>query len=237
LKSKVCFRSDDTAAIRAALEHGYGVEIDLQLSRDGVAMVFHDDELARLTGQAGRVNAHSAQALADIQLRGGTEGIPDLDEVLALVAGRTPVLIELKDQHGAMGQTDGRLEAATARALAGYTGPVGVMSFNPEMMVNLAQLAPDVPRGLVTCGFPEEDWPMLTPQMRAELSAIPDYDRTQASFLSHQISDLGSPRVGALKAAGADILCWTVRSAQQEAQARRIADNVTFEGYLAEISA
>ena len=220
------------AAIRAAIGAGYGIEIDLQLSRDGRAMVFHDYDLYRLTGVKGPVRQRDAVELGQIPLLGGDEGIPDLAEVLALVAGRTPLLVELKDQHGQMGETDGTLERATVDCLAGYTGPVAVMSFNPHMVARLASLAPDMPRGLVTCGYTAEDWPLLRAETRARLRDIPDYGPTGSVFVSHDIDDLDNPRLADLKAEGAGILCWTVRSPQAEAEARKTADNITFEGYL-----
>lgn len=222
-------------AISAAITHGYGLEIDVQMSCDGEAMVFHDYDLARLTGCAGEITAWTAADLSNLILTGGNSGIPDLRAVLDQVAGAVPLLIELKDQHGQMGPTDGRLEQATAKALDGYDGPVGLMSFNPEMIARFAKERPDVSCGLVTCAFPKAEWDELDAGTRERLAMIPDYDRVGASFVSHQITDLASPRLAELKAEGADILCWTVRSALQEAEARRIVDNVTFEGYLAKI--
>ena len=115
------------SAIEAACRAGYGIEIDLQLSSDGQAMVFHDYDLNRLTHEVGPVRQRSAQALGQICLRGGTDGIPRLDQVLAQVAGRVPLLIEIKDQDGAMGAGVGALEAAAARTLKRYDGPVAVM--------------------------------------------------------------------------------------------------------------
>lgn len=221
------------AAIRAAMARGYGIEIDLQLSSDGEAMVFHDDRLARLTGRPGAVRAQSAAALGEIPLTGGDEGIPTLPEVLALVGGAVPLLIEIKDQDGAMGPDVGALEAATARALEGYEGPVAVMSFNPHSMAEMARLAPGVARGLTTCAFDAGDWPELTGATRAHLRRIPDFDRVGASFISHQITDLGAAPVTALKARGVPVLCWTVRSPAEEAEARKVACNITFERYLA----
>ena len=221
------------AAIRAAIANGYGIEIDLQLSRDGRAMVFHDYDLARLTGEKGAVQQCTAEELSAIYLTGSEEGIPTLAEVLKLVDGRVPLLIELKDQHGQMGETDGRLEHATAQDIKGYDGPVALMSFNPHSVIILAQLCPDIPRGIVTCGYPPEDWAMLSDVTRAHLREIPDYDAAGAVFISHQVSDLDRPRVAGLKAKGANVLCWTVRSAEVEAKARKVADNITFEGYLA----
>ncbi|MEM8581171.1 MAG: glycerophosphodiester phosphodiesterase family protein [Pseudomonadota bacterium] len=225
------------AAIAAAVQHGYGIEIDLQLSRDNVAMVFHDYRLDRLTARQGHINEYDAGTLSDIHLDGSPAGIPRLADALEQIEGRVPLLIELKDQHGQMGPSDGRLERATALALQGYRGPVAVMSFNPHMVEHLSQLLPDVPRGLVTCAYRAEHWPELTTETRTALRDIPDYDRVGASFISHRLSDLARPRVAELKDKGAAVLCWTVRSPEEEAEARRIAANITFEGYLAPLSA
>ncbi|MBL4915946.1 glycerophosphodiester phosphodiesterase family protein [Szabonella alba] len=219
------------AAIAAAIDRGYGIEIDLQLSSDGVAMVFHDEALERLTGHQGLISDLPAERLGRITLSGGQEGIPTFAEVLALVAGRAALLIELKDQTGCMGPTDGRLEAATVAALAGYAGPVALMSFNPHSVALLAALAPHLPRGLTTAAWDPADWAPVPPARCDELCAIPDYDRCDASFLSHEAADLGRPRVAELARQGAAILCWTIRSQADEDKARRIAANVTFEGY------
>ncbi|MEO1107135.1 MAG: glycerophosphodiester phosphodiesterase family protein [Pseudomonadota bacterium] len=220
------------AAIRAAVDAGYGIEIDLQLTSDNRAMVFHDYDMARLTGQAGPIRRITSEQAVDIPLLHGDDGIPALDEVLSMVAGKVPLLIELKDQDGAMGTDIGPLEADTVRALQGYEGPVALMSFNPNSVAELARLAPHLPRGIVTSSYDPQDWP-LTDSICDHLRGIPDFDRVGASFISHEVHDLNRPRVAELKAQGVPILCWTVRSPEQEAQARTVADNVTFEGYLA----
>lgn len=225
------------AAILAAISAGYGIEIDVQPSKEGCAMVFHDYDLKRLTGEPGPIRQRGAHDLGQVVLLGGDEGIPTLDEVLKLVGGKVPLLIELKDQHGQMGVTDGSLEQAVAQGLQGYPGPVAVMSFNPEMVARLAELCPDVPRGLTTAGFTPEDWGLLKPPVRERLRNIPDYDRLGASFISHDVKDLDNPRVAELKSRGADILCWTVRSEAQERAARKVVCNITFEGYLPEFPA
>ena len=221
------------AAVRAAVERGYGIEIDVQPSADGVAMVFHDDDLARLTGVAGAIRDRSAQDLSRIGLLHGEEGIPTLAQVLEEVAGRVPLLIEIKDQDGAMGPAVGALESAVARDLAGYAGPVAVMSFNPHSVAAMARLAPAIPRGITTWSWTDDpDHPVPT-DVADRLRGIPDYGPTGSCFISHEAADLARPRVAELKAQGAAILCWTIRSPAAEAAARRIADNVTFEGYAA----
>jgi glycerophosphoryl diester phosphodiesterase len=224
------------AAISAAVDAGYGIEIDVQLSSDNAAIVFHDYDLGRLTAHKGPVRMRSARALGQIVLTGSDEGIPTLAEVLDLVGGRVPVLIEIKDQDGAMGNNVGALEQAVALALASYAGPVAVMSFNPHAVDAFARYAPNVPRGLVTDAFAAKDWQLVPASTRARLRDVPDYDALGASFVSHQASDLARARIGDLKAAGADILCWTIRSQGEEVSARQIAQNITFEGYLAAIT-
>ncbi len=220
-------------AFRAAVASDYGIELDLQPSRDGVAMVFHDHDLGRLTAQQGPVAQQSAADLGRIALTGGLEGIPTLAQVLDLVQGRVPLLIEIKDQDGAMGEDVGALEAATAAALARYHGPVALMSFNPHSIAEMARLAPHLARGLVTSAYDPDVWAPLSAATCNRLRDIPDYDRTGASFISHEVADLARPRVADLKARGAAVLCWTVRSAAIEAAARKVADGITFEGYLA----
>jgi glycerophosphoryl diester phosphodiesterase len=228
---------NSVAAIRAAIAAGYAVEIDVQLSSDGQAMVFHDDRLERLTAATGWVRDHTAEHLDEMVLTEGTDTIPTLPQVLAIIAGQVPLLIEIKDQSLTMTDTDGRLETAVADALRGYTGDVAVMSFNPHSMAHMARLAPDVARGLTTSAYDPQDWAPMPPAQCDALRAIPDYDRVGASFISHEGRDLLRPRVAALKAEGAAILCWTIRSPEDEAAARNVAQNVTFEGYAAVIPA
>lgn len=221
------------AAVRAAVDAGYGIEIDIQPSADGVPMVFHDYDLKRLTGVSGPIAGRNAQDLGQTRLLGGDEGIPTLAEVLDLIAGRVPLLIEIKDQDGALGPNVGTLQDAVAAALADYTGDVAVMSFNPHTVAAFGKVAPNVPRGLTTCLYPAEDWPLVPAATRERLAGTPDFDAVGACFISHDQAELFDGRVAELKAAGVPILCWTVRSPEVEANARKIADNITFEGYNA----
>lgn len=225
------------AAFLAAIEAGYGIELDLQLSADGHAVVFHDKTLGRMTSLDGSVFARPLDELQRTELAGGPECIPSLEEVLARIAGRTPVLIELKDQSGRLAGADGHFEASVAHAVNRYPENVAVMSFNPDSIAALRDLAPDVPRGLTTEDFGRAFWPGVPAETISRLTGIPDYERVGATFISHERRHLDVPRVEDLKAAGATILCWTVRSIEEELEARTVADNVTFEGYAAQAPA
>jgi glycerophosphoryl diester phosphodiesterase len=221
------------AAMLSAIAAGYAIETDVQCSRDGQAMVFHDHVLDRLTDETGHVKDRTAAELTQIKLRHSDETIPTLREILALVDGRVPLLIEIKDQTQVLADTDPVLETALARDLQSYGGPVALMSFNPHVVAHLAGLCPHIPRGLTTGAFIPRNWPLVPTARLDQVREIPDYDRVQASFLSHKRADLTRPRVLELKRQGAAILCWTVKSARMEQEARQIAQNITFEGYLA----
>lgn len=231
---KAVNRSENSrAAIRAAIDAGYGIEIDLQLSADDQVMVFHDYHLDRLTAEDGAIRQRHAHELKDIPLLCGTETIPPISDALEIVAGRVPLLIEIKDQDGTMGPDVGPLEIGLADALSGYSGPVAVMGFNPHAVRAFGEAAPNIPRGLTTGRFLPENWPTLPEAVRARLRGIPDFDTLGAAFISHAADGLAMAPVRRLRARGVPILCWTIRSPEEEAAARMIADNVTFEGYAA----
>ena len=217
-------------AVKAAAEAGWGIEIDVQLTGDGAAVVFHDYVLQRLADRPGAVRERTLDAMRAIPLvKGGT--IPSLADALAAVAGRVPVVVEVKDQSGDMSATGiGPLERAVAEAAEGYGGPLAVMSFNPHAVAALRDLAPYLPRGLTTCGWTAEDWPQVAEARRDELRRI-DAEAVGASFVSHDRTDLASPEVARIKALGLPVLCWTIRSPEQAAEALKHADKITFEGY------
>lgn len=219
-------------SFEAAIKGGYGIELDLQMSSDGEAMVFHDYALDRLTYASGPIQMRTAAELREVKLRVGNDPIMDLPEFLQLVNGQVPLLIEIKDQDGGIGPHVGRLERRAAELLANYKGDAVFMSFNPHSMAVMSEIAPDIPRGLTTDDFNAELWPMLPRKRAEELAQIPDFDRVGACFISHSHQLLDAAPVTALRERGVPILCWTVRSAEQEIKARRLADNITFEGYI-----
>lgn len=220
------------AAFRAAIAAGYGIECDIQAAADGTPIVFHDDDLPRLTGAEGLVRALGMDAISMLRIMGTDESVPTLADLLALVAGQVPLLIEIKDQSLRATDDIGDLSTRVAELVARYPGPVAVMSFNPHSVAAFHKAAPGVAVGLTTCGYEAEDWPMLDGVTRTRLALGADFDRVGASFISHDRKDMDNPLVRAMKANDIPVLTWTIRSPEQEAEARRMADNITFEGYL-----
>ena len=223
------------SACAAAVQRGYGIEIDIQQAADGTPIVFHDYDLDRLTDHSGKVKDHSAEALTAIPLSQSADHIPTLAEVLSDVNGQTPLLIEIKDQDGEMGPDIGDLHLRVAALLAGYPGPVALMSFNPHHVAALEEPAPHLPRGLVTDIFHAAVWPNLPEATRTHLATMPGADRHH--FISHSRLGIDRPEVAALRASGTPILTWTIRSPKEEAFVRTFADNITFESYLPPLEA
>lgn len=222
------------AAVEAAAQAGYAVEIDVQLSADGEAMAFHDAALDRLTGETGPLRARSAAELSGIALRDGAgETIPTLAEILDLLGGRVPLVVEVKDQGGAFDARGvGPLERRVAALLSGYDGAVAAMSFNPVSVAALRDAAPGLARGLVAGRaevFAEDGAP---PGRCAALAGLEAFEAVGAAFLSYEARGLPDPRVAALRAKGAGVLCWTIRSVEAAAAVAPHVDAITFEGFL-----
>jgi glycerophosphoryl diester phosphodiesterase len=205
------------AAFEAAIEARHGIELDVQASRDGQAMVFHDERLERLAEHDGPICGLAQRELERIRLRDSDETIPSLAEVLALIAGRAPLLIEVK----APGREVGALSRAVAAALRGYIGPVAVMSFNPEVGRWFARHEPARLRGLVVTekGRKWRGW--LTRRLALW--------RSKADFLAYDIRDLPSAFAESAQRKGLRVLTWTVRSMKDRARAAEHADQIIYE--------
>ena len=131
-------------AFEKACQAGYGIELDVRLSSDGEAVVFHDETLARLAGVEAAVGELTAEELTSLPLQGGPDRIPTLEETLRLVAGRAMVLVEIKAAPGA----GDALEVRAAALLDHYEGPAAVISFEAEALAWFARRRPDFARGL-----------------------------------------------------------------------------------------
>ena len=210
-------------AFRAAIAAGHGIELDVQPARTGEPYVFHDYELDRLTRERGLLSARPASELDRIKLAGTDETLPRLTEILTVIAGRVPVLIEIKKRDMA---ATAALCLAVRRTLEGYAGAAAVMSFNPAVIRWFAEKSPRTVRGLVVSESDETSWATRTKGAAARWIAMM---RAKPDFLAYDVRSLPSPFAARARARGLPVLTWTVRDAEDEERARSNADESIYE--------
>lgn len=214
-------------AIDAAIAGRYGIEVDLQISGDGEAMVHHDDALGRLTDGDGRLAEMSAAELKRVPFRASAERMLTLPELLERVGGRVALVLELKSRFDG----DDRLVARVAKALAAYAGPVAAMSFDPVMIAALRRIAPRLRRGIVAERRFAELPPRSAAWRRPALAHLLHAPMTRPDFVAYRVDDLPAPATRVARLLGLPILTWTVRTAAQRQQAASAADQMIFEGF------
>jgi glycerophosphoryl diester phosphodiesterase len=217
------------SAVDAALAGGYGIEVDLQLSADGEAMVHHDDALGRLTAGSGPLAAMSAAALQQVPFRATADRMMTLPELFARVAGRVTLVLELKSRFDG----DDRLVARVAHVLTSYRGPVAAMSFDPQVVAALRRSAPHLPRGIVAERRFTDAGVSITAWRRWALAHLLHAPITRPDFVAYRVDDLPVQATRLARRLGRPVLTWTVRTPEQRARAQAFADQMIFEGFRA----
>lgn len=205
------------SAAKAAIEHGYAIEVDLHPSKDGVPMVFHDNILGRLTEETGNFRDRTAEELTSIAIGGSSDRVPSLAQLLDLTAGQTGLVLELK---GIAGEDNGFV-AAVLETLSDYRGPVAIMSFNHWLLKDARELGAGIPLGLTAEGSDK----LYDVHTEAVAAYRPD-------FVSYGIEDLPNRFVQEFRDTGKPVITWTVRSPEAAAKSALYADQITFEGFL-----
>lgn len=215
------------AAFEAAADAGYPIELDVRLSANGQVVVFHDDTLDRMTGESGPVSRLWSDDLTKLTLLDSDQKIPLLEDVLTLVAGRVPLIVEIKNVRLRIG----RLEAPVARLLERYGGACAVSSFNVATVAWCARQLPKLPRGQNVMRFregrflPDRKPPLSFRQMLANRALRPQFIGCTTDSLPH-------PTAQRLRERGVPLLVFTVRDEEQRALAMTHADNIFFEGFI-----
>ena len=226
-------RIENTAeAFAAGLARGYGIECDLQPAADGMPMVFHDFDLDRLVAGTGPIRAQSPADLARLAYQGSDARILGFAGLLELAAGRGPLLVEIKSDWAR--PAPGFLEHI-ARLSTAYRGPLALMSFDPAVMAAMRDLAPAVPRGIISGLYKRgDDWGVETiGDERAErLSQLLESRAADPQFYAYHVKALPTPVTRYVReVAGVPLLTWTVRSQEDRATAAAWADAPIFEGF------
>ena len=217
-------------AVQAAITGNFSIEVDIQLSADGEAMVHHDDALGRLTEGSGALLGKTAAELKAVTFKDTQERMMTLGDLWALVAGRVPLVIEVKSHFDG----DRRLVKRMAEVLASYDGPAVGMSFDPDQVVALRELIPGRARGIVAeREYTAEEWPEASVEQRRGMTHLRHAFRTQPNFVAYWVNELpaAAPWI-ARNVFGLPLLTWTVRTPEQRARAARHADQMIFEGFL-----
>jgi glycerophosphoryl diester phosphodiesterase len=217
------------AAFEAACEAGYGIELDVQLSSDGEAMVFHDNTLGRLTGREGRVSDHTAADLAETRLPGGEETIPTLSETLTLVGRRALVLIELKTPYGEVGP----LEQRVHDVVIDHAGPIAIIGFNPYSHAWYADRHPNVLRGLDSYSYRGPDAARLAPEQRKSFAKLEHVAIARPHFLALSLDMLPDANAATYREDGMPVVAWTTRAPGEWDKVSAYCDNHIFEGFQA----
>jgi glycerophosphoryl diester phosphodiesterase len=215
------------SAFESAISADYAIECDLQLSADGEAIVFHDDEIDRLTKTKGHVKAFTAKQLKSIKFKSTSDRMQTLDELLEQVDGLSTLIIELKSHW------DGNM-ALVKRAInvvESYDGPVALMSFDPTMIACARELAPNIVRGITADRTVDPYYNALPVSKRVSMRNFGHLAQTQPHFVSYYWRDLPFEPMTEIRNAGHPVITWTLHSKEDSAQAMRYCDQVTFEGY------
>jgi glycerophosphoryl diester phosphodiesterase len=214
--NKTCWENT-LSAFQRAIDRNFAIECDVQIASDGQAVVFHDVDLGRLAGTKGLVREKTASELAKLSVGGTDDHVPSLAEMLELVGGRVPIVIELKATQG----HDDVLVDTVATALRGYNGDVAIMSFAHWLVRQFPSKIPEIPGGLTAEGIRTSD-------IERHFSMLAH----QISFVSFDVNELPNPFVTFVRdRLSMPVITWTVSDNAAVEATRRFADQMTFEGF------
>ncbi len=223
------YPENSLGAFQAACAAGYGIELDVQLTADGEAVVFHDGSLKRMTGIEGRIADHTASELATLSLGSADETIPTLADALALVGHKAMVHIEIKSAFGDVGP----LERRVHEVLIDHNGPTCVIGFNPYSHAWFANHHPQVLRGLDSYAYRDAEARHLAPELRKSFARLEHVSIAKPHFLALSLDTAPGARAAELRASGMPVIAWTVREPAQWAPLKAHCDNIIFEGFAA----
>lgn len=208
-------------AFANAIEMGYAIELDIHQLIDGQLVVFHDEQLSRMTGKDGYVTNLTSSELSNYHLNGTEYHIPLLSEVFELVAGRTPILIEVKNTGKV-----GKLEAELVKLINDYQGEVAIQAFNPYVLEWTLQNAPNILRGQLACSFKGERLAFLKKFILRRLGFV---RKVRADFISYYYAELPNRFVSKFR--NIPVIAWTVKSQARYEDVAPYCANIIFENF------
>lgn len=208
-------------AFKRAIENGYAIELDVQQISDGTIIVFHDKKLNRLTGKDGYTKNLNKEDLADCHILGTENTIPLLTDVLELVNGQVPLLIEIKNDYKV-----GEPEKEIINQLKDYNGQFAIQSFNPYVVQYIKQKAPEMIVGQLSSFFKGEKMSFIKRYVLKRLKFVKSFN---ADFISYNAENLPNKYVNRYKEL--PLLAWTIRSQEEYDRVAPICTTIIFEGF------
>lgn len=213
------------AAFRAAIDAGYGIELDVQMSADGVPMVFHDGDLERMCGVSGKIWEYTCAELQQMRLLDTEETIPTFGEVLELIAGQVPVIVEYK-----LDRVNTDVCQAGNALLQNYEGDYCIQCFHPLALMWYKKNAPEVVRGQLSQSFWEEE-KYHGDALYALLSYMPENVVTRPDYIAYQFDDADNLSFRLCRAMGAKTAAWTLRDPADYEIAKEDFDLFIFDSF------
>jgi glycerophosphoryl diester phosphodiesterase len=215
------------SAFAAAIKHNYAIECDLQITADGEAVVFHDDEVGRLLEDKGMVKHHTSKQLKGMPFKSGGDRVQTLAELLEQVDCKVTLVIELKSHW----DNNQALTHRVLEVLHNYNGPCALMSFDPEMIACVAEISPVTVRGITADRVVDPYYNPLSLARRLSMRNFSHLPRTKPHFVSFDFNGLPFAPITEIRNAGHPVISWTIESSANAADALRYSDQITFQGY------
>lgn len=218
-------------AFDAALRKGYAIECDLRPAAGGLPLVFHDETLNRLVAGRGPVARVTASDLKHLTYRDGKTRLTTFADLLDRVDAVVPLVVEIKSEWA---PPDKRFLTQIATLAQAYKGPLALMSFDPAIMTAMKNLAPRVPRGIISGSYRGAGWwnRKISRARAARLRNLLESGETDPAFYAYQVGALPTPVTEYVRTVlNIPVLTWTVRSAKDRAAAAKWADAPIFEGF------
>ena len=220
------------SAFKAAVDAGYGIELDVRLSSDGELVVFHDATLDRMTGEKGKVNERTLEELRTIRLGDSSDTVPAFRDVLRLVDGKVPLLVEIKEEAGEYGVSE-----KTVEILREYKGAFIVESFNPLALRRVKKLAPEIIRGFLSQNFWKQKKYRTALYFLVQNMLFNCVSRPDFIAFCHEDADMRALKFIKRHHKKTPLIAWTVESARDDAVAVKNGfSGIIFQNYYPETS-
>ncbi|MDR3292712.1 MAG: glycerophosphodiester phosphodiesterase [Clostridiales bacterium] len=220
------YPENSLAAFKNAIEHGYNIETDLYILKDGKIALFHDLHIKRMCGTDAKITDLSSEELKGCKLKNTEETIPLLEDLLNLAEGKTGLLLEFKSMS-----FSGKLEEVAYEILKNYKGDYAVQSFNPYSVLWFKKHAPTIYRGQLASSY---EGNRLQKSLTYALKSLRFRKLNKPDFIAYDIKHIPNRYIETAKEEGKKILAWTVKTPEELERAKENCHNYIFEGFVPE---